>query len=111
MHISNTDTPTEPPNMPEGTKGPGSRERVESRVSGASRGSAWGTDDDGAKTRRPAKPGDPDDEVEGARVEAVETAVSEASRGVEECPGEVSDDEHQQSNTLLMATYSYLPTQ
>ena len=57
------------------------------------RGSAQGTGDDGAETRRPAKPGDSDDEVEGARVEAVETAMSKASRGVEESPGEVVDKE------------------
>ena len=91
------DAPTEPPNIPEGTRRRGSRERVKTRVSRVSevpRGSTEGTGDDGVETHRPAKPGDPDDEVEGARVEAVEMAVSEASKGVEEWPGEVSNDDN-----------------
>ena len=83
--------------MPEGTRRRGSWERVKTRVSRVSevlRGSTEGTGDDGVETRQPAKPGDPDDKVEGARVEAVEMAVSEASRGVEEWPGEVGNDEN-----------------
>ena len=87
------DAPTEPPDMPEGTKRRGSREQVEPRVSGVLRGSAQGTGDDGAKTRPPVKPGDPDDEVEGARVDAVEMGALKATRGDEEDPGEDGDEE------------------
>ena len=79
--------------MPEGTKGPGSQEWVETRVSGEPRGSAEGMGDNGVETHRPKKPGDPHNEVEGARVEAVETAMSKASRGIEKSPGEVIDEE------------------
>ena len=89
------DAPTEPPDIPEGTKGPGSQEWARLRASEVPRGSTEGTGDDGVETCRPAKPGSQDDEVEGTRVEAVETAMSEALRGIEECPGEVSDDENQ----------------
>ena len=62
------------------------------------RGSTQGTGDDGVETRRLKKPGnphDPHDGVEGARVEEVETAVSEAYRGIKEGPGEVIDEENQ----------------
>ena len=52
------DAPTEPPDMPEGMRRRGSQERVETRVSGASRGSAWGTDDDGVEMRQVMKSGE-----------------------------------------------------
>ena len=90
------DTPTEPPDLPEGTRRQWGEERAETGVSevlGALRGSAKCTADNGIKTHQPAKPGDPDDEVEGARVEAVETAMLKVSRSVEEGPGEVIDEE------------------
>ena len=42
---------------------------------------------------RPVKPGDPDNEVEGARVEAVKTAMLKDLRVVEESPGVDGDKE------------------
>ena len=87
------DAPTEPPNMPEGTRRRGIREQVETRVS-ASRGGAEGTGDDGVEMRRPEKPNKPNHEVEGARVEAVETRLLKASRGIKESPGVDGDEEH-----------------
>ena len=85
------DAPTEPPNMPEGTKGRGSRDgdaRVETEVSRTSRGHAEGTGDSSIKARRPEKPDQLPDEVEGARVQEVEMVMSKVSRSVEEDPGD-----------------------
>ena len=87
------DEPTEPPDMPEGTRRRGIQEQVETRVSGASRGGAEGTGDDGVETRRPEKPNKPNHEVEGARDEAVETRLLKGSRGAEESPGVDGDEE------------------
>ena len=62
-------------------------------MSGASRGGAEGTGDDSVETCRPADPDEPHDEVEGTRVEAVETAMLEALRGIQEDPGKVVDED------------------
>ena len=66
------DAPTEPPDMPEGTRGQGSRKGVEADVSRRSRGQA---------------------DVEGAKVGAVETSVLQTSRSVQEGPGDGDDEE------------------
>ena len=62
-------------------------------MSGVSRGSTKCTGDS-IEMRRPAKPGDPDDEVEGVRVEAVKMAMSKELRGIEESLGKVVNEEH-----------------
>ena len=59
------------------------------------RGSTQGTGDETRRLKKPGNPHDPHDRVEGARVEEVETAVSEAYRGIKEGPGEVVDEENQ----------------
>ena len=53
------DAPTEPPDKPKGMRRRWGEERAEmgvSEMSGVSRGSAWGTGDDGVETRRVMKP-------------------------------------------------------
>ena len=90
------DAPTEPPNMPEGMRGRGSRDgnaRVETEVSRTSRGHAEATGEISDEPRRPTKPNDSPDELEVARVEEVETSLSKASRGVQEGPGDGDDEE------------------
>ena len=89
------DTPAEPPNMPEGTRGRGSRDgdaRVKTEVSRTSRGHAEATGEISDEPRRPTKPNDSPDELEVARVEEVETSLSKASRGVQEGPDDDDDE-------------------
>ena len=62
--------PTEPPDLPKGMRRQWGEVRAKTGVSEASgvmRGSAKCTGDGSTETHRPAKPGDSDDEVEGAR--------------------------------------------
>ena len=90
------DAPTELPNIPEGTGGRDGEARVKTAVSEASTESAGGTGKNRDESCRPMKPDVPHDEVEGARVEEVETAVSKASRSIED-PGDDGDDDDKES--------------
>ena len=60
------DAPTEPPDMPEGMRRRGTWERVEKRVSGASRGVQEDLGVDGDEERRPGWPDEPPDKPYGA---------------------------------------------
>ena len=84
---------TEPPDKPEGTGGRDGEVKVETGVPRASRVHADGTGDDSAEMRRPEKPDDSPNEVEGAKVGEVETSLSKALRGVQEGLGDGDDEE------------------
>ena len=86
-------TPTEPPDMPEGTRGRGSQEGVKTEVLRGPNRAAEATGDNSDETRRPEKPDDSPNEVEGTRVEEVETSMLQASKDVQEGPGDGNDDE------------------
>ena len=66
------DAPTEPPDMPEGTRGQGSQKGIEADVSRRSRGHA---------------------DVEGAKVGVVETSVLQMLRSIQEGLGDGDDEE------------------
>ena len=87
------DAPTEPPDMPGGTRGRGSREGVETEVSRGPNRAAEATGGNGDETRRPEKPDGSPNEVEGARVEEVETSVLQASKDIQDGPGDGDNDE------------------